>query len=154
MVFTQIWYLHKQGLQGQNKGITNCAEFTLQWRNYPIWRYYSSIYITYKESNMGLPRLCSYEEEAVSWESRIRPSCRPRGKEQLPPTPARNIRLSVQPQNILFCLCYVWIINWDYSLRIELRRQFFRPILNLFMSVINLLPCVLPCKNKSLIFIS
>jgi hypothetical protein len=39
MVFTQIWYLHKQGLQDQNKGITNCAEFTLQWRNYPIWRY-------------------------------------------------------------------------------------------------------------------
>ncbi len=26
MVFTQIWYLHKQGLQDQNKGITNCAE--------------------------------------------------------------------------------------------------------------------------------
>jgi hypothetical protein len=39
MVFTQIWYLHKQGLQDQNKGITNYAEFTLQWRNYPIWRY-------------------------------------------------------------------------------------------------------------------
>ncbi len=39
MVFTQIWYLQKQGLQDQNKGITNCAEFTLQWRNYPIWRY-------------------------------------------------------------------------------------------------------------------
>ncbi len=39
MVFKQIWYLHKQGLQDQNKGITNCAEFTLQWRNYPIWRY-------------------------------------------------------------------------------------------------------------------
>jgi hypothetical protein len=30
MVFTQIGYLHKQGLQDQNKGITNCAEFTLQ----------------------------------------------------------------------------------------------------------------------------
>jgi hypothetical protein len=30
MVFTQILYLHKQGLQDQNKGITNCAEFTLQ----------------------------------------------------------------------------------------------------------------------------
>ncbi len=41
MFFTQIWYLHKQGLQDQNKGITNCAEFTLQWRNYPIWRYVS-----------------------------------------------------------------------------------------------------------------
>ena len=26
MVFTQILYLHKQGLQDQNKGITNCAE--------------------------------------------------------------------------------------------------------------------------------
>ncbi len=39
MVFKQIWYLHKQGLQDQNKDITNCAEFTLQWRNYPIWRY-------------------------------------------------------------------------------------------------------------------
>ncbi len=39
MVFTQIWYLHKQGLQDQSKGITKCAEFTLQWRNYPIWRY-------------------------------------------------------------------------------------------------------------------
>ncbi len=39
MVFTQISYLHKQGLQDQNKGFTNCAEFTLQWRNYPIWRY-------------------------------------------------------------------------------------------------------------------
>ncbi len=39
MVFIQIWYLHKQGLQDQNKGITNCAEFTLQWWNYPIWRY-------------------------------------------------------------------------------------------------------------------
>jgi hypothetical protein len=39
MVFTQIWYLHKQELQDQNKGITDCAEFTLQWRNYPIWRY-------------------------------------------------------------------------------------------------------------------
>jgi hypothetical protein len=36
MVFTQIWYLHKQGLQDQNKGITNCAEFILLWRNYPI----------------------------------------------------------------------------------------------------------------------
>ncbi len=23
MVFTQIWYLHKQGLQDQNKGFTN-----------------------------------------------------------------------------------------------------------------------------------
>ncbi len=41
MVFTQIWYLHKQALQDQNKGFTNCAEFTLQWRNYPIWRYLS-----------------------------------------------------------------------------------------------------------------
>ncbi len=39
MVFTQISYLHKQVLQDQNKGFTNCAEFTLQWRNYPIWRY-------------------------------------------------------------------------------------------------------------------
>jgi hypothetical protein len=39
MVFTQIWYLHKQALQAQNKGFTNGAEFTLQWRNYPIWRY-------------------------------------------------------------------------------------------------------------------
>ncbi len=39
MVFTQIWYLHKQGLQDQNKSITSCAEFTLQWRNYLIWRY-------------------------------------------------------------------------------------------------------------------
>jgi hypothetical protein len=39
MVFTQIWYLHNQALQDQNKGITNCAEFTLQWRNNPIWRH-------------------------------------------------------------------------------------------------------------------
>ncbi len=30
MVFTQISYLHKQALQDQNKGFTNCAEFTLQ----------------------------------------------------------------------------------------------------------------------------
>jgi len=28
MVFTQIWYLHKQALQDQNKGFTNYAEFT------------------------------------------------------------------------------------------------------------------------------
>ncbi len=39
MVFTQIKYPQKQGLQDQNKGITNCAEFNLQWRNYPIWWY-------------------------------------------------------------------------------------------------------------------
>ncbi len=39
MAFTQIWYLHKQGLQDQNNCINNYAEFTLQWRNYPIWRY-------------------------------------------------------------------------------------------------------------------
>ncbi len=43
MVFTQIWYLHTQALQDQNKGFTNCAEFTLQWRNYPIWRYIVNI---------------------------------------------------------------------------------------------------------------
>jgi hypothetical protein len=29
MVFTQISYLHKQAIQDQNKGFTNCAEFTL-----------------------------------------------------------------------------------------------------------------------------
>jgi hypothetical protein len=28
MVFTQIWYLHKQALQDQNKGFTNSAEIT------------------------------------------------------------------------------------------------------------------------------
>jgi hypothetical protein len=26
MVFSQIWYLHQQDLQDQNKGIINCAE--------------------------------------------------------------------------------------------------------------------------------
>ncbi len=50
MVFTQIWYLHKQGLQDQNKGITNCAEFTLQWRNYPIWRSQQRYFDEQKES--------------------------------------------------------------------------------------------------------
>ena len=44
MVFTQIWYLHKQGLQDQNRGIKNCAEFTLQWWNYSIWRYWDASY--------------------------------------------------------------------------------------------------------------
>ena len=36
------WFLHKFDIfmfQNQNKNMTNCAEFTLQWRNYPIWRY-------------------------------------------------------------------------------------------------------------------
>jgi hypothetical protein len=144
-----------------------------------LWRLAGVQYITYTKSPIwGLPRLCSYEEEAVSWESSIRPSCRPRGKEQLLPTPATNLRLSVQPQNIVSIFFVLCLDNWLglQSQNIELRGQFFRPILNLlisvkncfvrikdffaindnsfylqlelFMSVINVLSCVLPCKNK------
>ncbi len=39
MVFTQIWYLHKKAVWDRNNILANYAEFTLQWRNYPIWRY-------------------------------------------------------------------------------------------------------------------
>ncbi len=41
MVFTQIWYLHKEAVWDLNNILANYAEFTLQWRNYPIWRYSS-----------------------------------------------------------------------------------------------------------------
>ncbi len=62
MVFTQILYLYNQGLQDQNKGITNCAEFTVQWRNYPIWRY------PVKASG-GL-KTANYQPTVLLWQSK------------------------------------------------------------------------------------